>query len=458
MKSLSIPVWPKPLIPEIKARVSSQEKKIFVLDDDPTGTQTVHDVPVFSNWQIDTIREAFQDASKLVYLLTNSRALNCSQAERIGYDIAKNIAQVAAETGTSYSLISRSDSTLRGHFPAELDALAKALERSTDAYILIPAFFEGGRQTIDDIHYVLQGNTYLPVSETPFAKDSVFGYKASNLKAWVEEKTAGRIPAAGVASISLETLRQGGPSATLTQLKETDAKVIIINASDYRDLEVAALACIEAEEAGKNFLYRTAASFVLCRAGLTKRELLKRSEFDLSSPYGGLIIVGSHVPLSTAQLERLLETTDSFALELNVPDLLEADKAALTVASALEKSQTALATGKNVVLYSSRELIQAESIEANLAISSSVSQSLVTFLKNLPLRPKFMIAKGGITSSDLATQGLGLKKARVKGQVLAGVPVWELGTETKYPKLDYIVFPGNVGQIDSLAKLVQLLS
>ena len=77
--------------------------------------------------------------------------------------------------------------------------------------------------------------------------------------------------------------------------------------------------------------------------------------------------------------------------------------------------------------------------------------------RRLEVRPRYLIAKGGITSSDLATKGLGVKRARVLGQILPGVPVWELGPETKFPGLPYVVFPGNVGGPEALQDAVQKL-
>ncbi len=451
---MKLPLWPESLVAQIHARVQAAKSKIIVLDDDPTGTQTVHDIPVYTDWSLDTIRHLFADPSKLIYILTNSRSLIASKAEQVAHEITTALNQVSLESGIGFTLISRSDSTLRGHFPAEVDALAKALGKPTDAYVLIPAFFEGGRETIDDVHYLHQGDVYTPVNETPFAKDAVFGYQNANLKAWTEEKTKDRVKASEVLSISLETLRQGGPERVFNQLMASDSKVIVVNAADYRDLEVASLGLIKAEAAGKTYLYRTAASFVLTRAGMTKRSLLSLAEFDLSSKNGGLIIVGSHVPLSTVQLEHVLNHTDSYPIELKVPDLLEPAMAKDLLARALKDTNKVLSEGRDVIIFTSRELIKRESAEANLAISSAVSQSLVSLLKNLTTRPKYLIAKGGITSSDLATQGLGVKKAIVKGQILAGIPVWSLGKEAKFPGLDYIVFPGNVGNANSLTEII----
>ncbi len=92
--------------------------------------------------------------------------------------------------------------------------------------------------------------------------------------------------------------------------------------------------------------------------------------------------------------------------------------------------------------------------ESSLAIGRRVSDGLVAIVRAISVRPRYLLAKGGITSSDIATQGLGVKRALVLGQLLPGVPVWQLGPETRYPGLGYIVFPGNVGGPQALAEVV----
>ena len=78
-------------------------------------------------------------------------------------------------------------------------------------------------------------------------------------------------------------------------------------------------------------------------------------------------------------------------------------------------------------------------------------------MQRIQIAPRFILAKGGITASDIATQALNVKKAMVLGQILPGVPVWQLGTESRFVGMPYIVFPGNVGDADSLASVVQHL-
>ena len=111
--------WPAPderAVDEALAReLAASTRKVVVLDDDPTGVQTVHDVPVFTNWEPETIREAFDDPGRMFFVLTNSRGMTATQTEREHIRTARAIHDAAAAAGRDYILISRSDSTLRGH-------------------------------------------------------------------------------------------------------------------------------------------------------------------------------------------------------------------------------------------------------------------------------------------------------------------------------------------------------
>ena len=178
------PAWPVSLLPQIQAQVRSSGRKIVVLDDDPTGTQTVYDIPVLTEWPVEVLAQEFLTDSPAFYLLTNSRSVPLSQAQAMNADIGRNLLAAAQQTGRDFVVVSRSDSTLRGHFPGEVEALAEALGRRFDAWLIIPFFLEGGRYTINDIHYVAEGESLVPVGETPFAQDKAFGYRASDLKEW----------------------------------------------------------------------------------------------------------------------------------------------------------------------------------------------------------------------------------------------------------------------------------
>jgi len=180
--------WSTDLLPEIQSKIMSSDRKIVVLDDDPTGTQTVHDVPVLTEWSVETLGKELITDLPALYLLTNSRSLLLSEAQSLNLEIGQNFIEAGRSVDRDFVVVSRSDSTLRGHFPGEVEALTRALGEAFDAWLIIPFFLEGGRYTINDIHYVLEGDLLVPAGDTPYAQDTVFGYRSSNLCDWVQEK------------------------------------------------------------------------------------------------------------------------------------------------------------------------------------------------------------------------------------------------------------------------------
>lgn len=451
------PEWPDDPLPAIQAAVRASGEKVVVLDDDPTGTQTVHGVPVLTEWSVATLRAELADALPAVYLLTNSRSLPANKAQALNGEIGHNLLAAAREVDRRFVVVSRSDSTLRGHFPSEVDALAQALGGRFDATLLIPFFADGGRYTVNDIHYVAEGERLVPAGETDFARDASFGYRASNLREWVAEKTDGRIQASDVASISIDIIRRGGPAGVADQLGElTGGRICIVNAASTRDLAVVTEGLLRAEARGKRFLYRTAASFVPLRAGLTSRVLLSPAELDNQGSGSGLIIVGSHVARTSAQVEALLAQPGVRGIEVHVAALLDGRRTS-EVERVVQAADHALASGEDAAIFTSRQLLTGEDAEDSLAISRSVSASLVAIVRALQSKPRYVLAKGGITSSDIATEALGVRRALVLGQIVPGVPVWQLGPESAHPGMAYIVFPGNVGGPQTLAELVAML-
>jgi uncharacterized protein YgbK (DUF1537 family) len=456
------PEWSEDLLPAIQKKLRAGAQKLIVLDDDPTGTQTVHSIAVLTTWPVEQLTEEIKTDAPTLYLLTNSRALPLRQAQELNIETGQRITEASRQASQAVSVASRSDSTLRGHFPGEVEALAQGLGGEFDAWLVIPFFIEGGRYTCNDIHYVADGETLVPAGQTEFARDKTFGYQSSNLREWVEEKTAGRVPASQVHSISIETLRCGGPQAVTQQLLGLPkGAVCAVNAMSYRDMEVFVLGLLEAETAGKRYLYRTAASFVRVRSGIAARPLLTSADLHLPESGAGLVVAGSYVPKTSAQLEVLFRDTDAAPVEISVPRLLDAATRAAEIERAAHTADALLAAGQDAALFTSRQLITAEGAsggalnkEDHLAIGQVVSDSLIAILHAIRTRPRYLLAKGGITSSVLATDGLGIRRALVLGQVLPGVPVWQSGAESRWPGMPYIVFPGNVGGPDALARVV----
>jgi len=458
--SLPVP-WPEELLPRIRDGVVKSRRKVVVLDDDPTGTQTVYDVPVLTTWKPEELAREFANDLPCFYLLTNTRAFPAAEAVRLNQEIARNLTVAAMRSPgrNDFVVVSRSDSTLRGHFPIETDALGQTLVGGgtrTPPVLLVPYFEAGGRYTINDVHYVAEGDNLIPAAETPFAKDAAFGYRNSDLRAWVEEKAGGAIKAAEVKSISLDDLRVSGPDAVKARLLSLrDGEVCIANAAAPRDLEVLAWAALQAENAGSRVMYRTAASFVAARLGLSPRPLWQPAPGATNC--GGLTIVGSHVPKTTGQLQSLLADNSLERAELAVGAILDSAQRAAELSRAARRADSGLNAGRDVVVFTSRERVMGSGVEASLAIGEKISAALVELLQRIETRPRYIIAKGGITSSDLATRALGVKRAMVLGQILPGVPVWELGAETKFPGLPYVVFPGNVGGPEALLEVVSKL-
>ena len=458
-------LWPEnDLRKHIAAQNKFARRCVVAMDDDPTGTQTVHDIWVLTVYDIKSLTEALQDEEPALYILTNSRSLTTERAQEVIRSAATNLIEAARLVNRQLTIVSRSDSTLRGHFPAETDTLqevfTQAGQGNFDGICLIPAFPEGGRYTAYDVHWVRTGDRLMPASQTAFARDSVFGYNNARLPAWVEEKTAGRVKASSVASIPIYTIRKGGPAGVAEILKNiVGGQVVIVNAVDYRDLEVFVSGVLLAEGQGKRFLFRTAASFVKVAAGIGDRALLTREELlqGRSPGAGGLVVCGSHVPLSTSQLEKLKALDNIVGIEFPVSCVQEERSRQQVVDQVASKLDRLLSQGSHAVLYTSREVLTGDNNNTTLLLAAKVSSSLVEIVKQLDVQPRFIIGKGGITSSDLATDGLNIKAARVLGQAYPGVPVWRLGPGSRWPGMNYIVFPGNVGDSDTLANIVHNL-
>lgn len=449
-----LPEWHESLLPQIRAAIQTNRQKVVVLDDDPTGTQTVHDVPVLTTWDVESLARELENSLACFYILTNSRSMSPADAEALNSEIGTNLHRASIQTGRPFALISRSDSTLRGHFPGEVTALARAVQEKFDGWLLIPFFLEGGRFTIDDVHYVAEGAQLTPAGETQFARDRVFGYRASNLREWVEEKTGGTVRAQDVASISLDDLRRGGPERVTAKLLELrDGRICIVNVAAMRDMEVLVAGLLAAQAQGRKFLYRTAASFVQTRIGQVAQPLLTAASMELAPTGGGLIVVGSYVPKTTEQLNELLKVSRLERVEIQAEALLD-ERRDSEIAQVIEQVEQALTNDCDIVIYTSRRLLTSEQTQENLTIGNTISQGLVEIVRRIRTRPRYLIAKGGITSSDVATQGLGVKRAIVRGQILPGIPVWKLSAPSRFPDLNYIVFPGNVGGKTALADVV----
>ena len=446
--------WPVDPLPEIKEEIQKNPVRVFSLDDDPTGSQTVENVSLLTDWSVESLKQEFDNSQEASFLLLNTRSKTEIEAESINRQVGKNLRQASKSCGTKISAVSRSDSTLRGHFPGEVLALADSFMPDYDALLFMAFFWEGGRYTINDIHYVLDGDTLTPVGQTSFARDAAFAYKSSNLKDWMEEKFDRKIRSNEVASISIENIREGGPDRVLDILMSLEEKKIcIINAAEMRDVDVFTLACLRAEAKGKQFIYRTTASFIRSRIGQDEHPLLTSKDMVSSGTAGGLIVVGSHVPSSTDQLNELLKLPCVEGINVDVESVLS--ESPELVASITNRIDDALSSSRDVVIYTSRDVITGSSPEEYLKIGSKITDTLAEIVGNQKIKPRYIISKGGTTSEKLLINAMGVKKAIVPGQILPGVLVLELGQEAKYPGLRMVLFPGNVMGSTSIANIVK---
>jgi uncharacterized protein YgbK (DUF1537 family) len=447
---------------DLSAAVEASGRKVVVLDDDPTGCQTVHDAPIWTVWDAASLMEAMRAPTRLFFVMTNSRSLPEREAAALNHEAASNLAQAARSEGVDFALVSRSDSTLRGHFPAETDALQEELRARLgwrlDGVLIVPFFAEGGRLTAQDVHWVRRGEQLIPAAQTEFARDPAFGYTHSNLREWVAEKTGGRARAE-VCSISLEDIRLGGPERVAARLGELHGgQYAIVNAATYQDMDLFVMGLLRAEGAGRRYLYRTGASFVRSRAAVSAKSLLTAADL-LPADRGavrGLVIVGSFVQRSTEQLQQLLQLPEAQAIELGAALVVDAAQREGEIGRVLGAVEEALNAGRLPVVYTTRQLVSADK-EASLRIGQQVSAALVEVVRRLRIAPAWLIAKGGITSNDIATKGLGVRRATVAGQIAPGVPVWLLGEGSRFPGMPYVVFPGNVGQPETLAEIARAL-
>lgn len=449
----------------LQKEISANQKKIVVLDDDPTGVQTVHDISVYTDWTKDSIRQGFQEKNNLFYILTNSRGFTQDETTLAHNEIAANVDAVAKELGKEYIFISRSDSTLRGHYPLETEILRTNYEKNTgciiDGEILCPFFKEGGRFTIDDVHYVRYGNELIPANETEFAKDKTFGYQAATMPEYVEEKTKGAYPARNVVCISLDEIHQMAIDEIEQKLLHVQGfNKIIVNAVDYADLKVFCVALYRAMVKGKVFMFRTAAAIVKVMGGVSDQPLLEKEQMVRANElHGGIIVVGSHTEKTTRQLEALKQLSDIRFVELDATKVAETGGLEKEVERCLALEEAWIRDGKTVCCYTSRALITADTgnKEDELRLSVRISDAVQSLVGGLSVVPKFVIAKGGITSSDVGTKALGVKRANVLGQIEPGIPVWQTGAESKFPGIPYVIFPGNVGEDTTLRYAVEKL-
>jgi uncharacterized protein YgbK (DUF1537 family) len=450
----------------IRRALAEAGRRIAVLDDDPTGSQTVHDVGVVTVFEPDELAAGLSAPGSTCFILTNTRSLPEADAVELNTRIGRMLFELAARLDAPIDVVSRSDSTLRGHVIAEvraLDAVRREVTgRGYDGVLVVPAYFEAGRFTAGNVHWARVGAALLPAGETEFARDATFGYDASDLREFVAEKSGGTIRPSEVLSITLDDLRLGGPQRVADMLSGvTGGAFVVVNAVEYADLDVVVLGLLDAEAAGKSFLYRTGPSFVQALAGLDPRDPLQASEiWPAGQPAGhGLVVVGSHVGLTSRQVAVAQERGGLTEVELDVGAVADSARRDAHVAEVTRLVVSALERA-DVLLFTSRRLLRGMDAAASLEIARQVSTAVIEVVRGaLAAKPAWVVAKGGITSHDVAVRGLGIRRATVVGQLLPGL-VSVLRPIDAAPEVvgtPYVVFAGNVGDETTLAKVIDLL-
>lgn len=393
---------------------------MVVLDDDPTGIQTVHGCLLMTQWDEESVRLGFEDAQPFFYILTNTRAMTREKAEQVTREAMETVVNVNQDYGYRLIIVSRSDSCLRGHFPLETDVMRKVFVRHgmpvAKKTPFCPAFIEAGRVTIDGVHYMKDGNRLIPVNKTEFAHDNVFAYHTSVLRDYIKEKGA------------------------------TPDDYEIVNAQNYDELRAFAQTILGGSTA-ENIVIRSSSSLPKAISGIADIPLLNRS--ILKQKGVGCFVVGSHVKKTTQQLECLLQAESTCAIEVDVQGML--DDADALLLETLDTIQQVVDSHLTPVIYTSRQEIRLDDANQRQHLGQQVSDFLVDIVRRLPFTPSYLVGKGGITSHDILTKGLGIKSARVLGQIINSVPC------VMTQNFPYIIFPGNVGNETSLREVYEKL-
>lgn len=422
-------------------RLEQDERKVVILDDDPTGTQIAAEVDVILKPSLSAFKRFFANQDRAVYVLTNTRALPENEAVQFVDSIRKDALAAAKEADKDVAFVLRGDSTLRGHVFAESDVFA-----DMDSVILfVPAFPEGGRYTRNGVHYLKQNGREVPVVQTEFARDTVFGYKSGNMIEWVAEVGQGRT----ALTIPLDRIRgsEGHRYVADVLLKAPSGSVIVPDAETRTDLETIAWALLDAESRGRAVVVRCAPTFAALRGGLQAKRMQPSTPIAYSNV---LLVCGSHTQLSTLQLERATALTAAPVVVSTERVLCgELEEVVEQLASQIERDLSR----RRIAVLSTERIRSSE--HGGLETGAKVMEALVCVVSKLRPRLSAVIAKGGITSAQTATDGLSSSRARVRGQLADGVSLWDLELENG-KTLPYVVIPGNIGNEQTIADILRV--
>lgn len=421
---------------------------LIVLDDDPTGTQAMVDVPVLLRWEGPELTEVVNAGATVVHLITNSRALTPARAQ----EFVRDAARAAAQAAPTAEIILRGDSTLRGHLLEEYLALRDVrFPGRTPVLLLVPALPAAGRITVDGVHLLVRGGRRTPLHDTEYARDPAFGYTDARLLAWAQERSDGFFPAGTGREVRLDALRDHGPQAVTDALLSltvaASPSVCAVDSTDVDDLRRVAAGLRAARAEGAEVIVRCAPTFAGVLSGALAPAMVAMPPVE--APV--LVVCGSYVPTATRQLSALTDTHPG--------SLVEADVAALASRNPNEEVRrlakavsTQLDTDGFAVLATPRERTTDTD---HLHVQSTIAANLAAVVGRLQTAPGMVIVKGGVTSAVTAIDGLGAAAARVIGPVADGVGLWRIQMGDG-PALPYVVVPGNVGDDELLVRLVAM--
>jgi uncharacterized protein YgbK (DUF1537 family) len=420
--------------------------RLVVLDDDPTGVQTLAGIRVLLAWDDPGRIAAALAGRRSVHLVTNARALEPEEARSTVATAAR--AALGEVAGARLAL--RGDSTLRAHLLEEYLGLCDALDRGRPPLLLVPALPSAGRITREGVHLIERDGRVEPLDETEYARDGVFAYSSSRLLEWAEERSGGLFPAGTGRELHLDELRAGGAAAVAAALRDLSRAgrpaVLAPDAETADDLETIAGGYALALEDGVDAVVRCAPAFAGTLAGTTA--VGPAAIPTTSRPL--LVVCGSYVPMSTRQLAALDAAHPGLLVEVDARALADGD-AVGEEQRAAEAASSAIGRAGMAILATTRDRAEGTTLAAGIRVADGLARAAGRVVP----APEVVVAKGGITSAVTLHVGFGLSEADVLGPVLPGVSHWR--AQRDGIALDYLVVPGNVGDERLLVELVELV-
>ncbi len=444
--------------------------KIIIIDDDPTGSQTVNDCNLIMRWDYETLLKGLKDSSNLLFILANTRSLSKEDVKIRLKEICSALREIMNNSSFAeedFVLISRGDSTLRGHNFLE-PYIINELLGPFDATFYLPAFIEGNRTTVNGNHFV----DNIPINKTIFSKDKIFGFNTSNIKELICEQSNYHLDFNNIENIFIkdfEELETNQPSKLFMQIEKLkNNKKVIVDIMDYSQLDKFS-SIVRSLLKKKKFLFRSAASFISSLSNVKPiqkdhiyfSQLRRKNNCDKAMK--GLIVVGSYVELTTLQLNKVLEISLCKPIEINVCKLYEFFKIGDNLNQNSLKKSILNSIRQNLiresisVLYTSREIISPtdknDLIQFQLFLAAFIAE-IVSDIKN---EIGYLISKGGITTNTIISEGLEADSVYLEGQILPGISLVTFNLLKQKGKLPIVTFPGNIGDKMSLVKALEIL-